>query len=304
MTDVFSGYSIMFDNSANANNSTGGSSLPVNSISDSSYAYHPNYASSGKMIPNGPGTDSRMYHTSGAYGQLSGDMTTGAPNDDPNQGGGEFGEKRLETIHSGHFMVSEIDDTEGEPLDQSAENTESPTTPDAVGDGQLELQTQLVDNSMTEDQIVVESVYNPLCVRSASMIRIDNSLSKLFQCMSLAYESKLTSPKWKTFKGLKLKLRDKIRLNNMIWRAWHMQCECTVKSASDFNPSQDRPFKLPFCFFFLRRYHGLFSAHLSVLAQAGSRNCSETGSDRVGRKVLEMELSVGHCRVQKVASLS
>lgn len=31
------------------------------------------------------------------------------------------------------------------------------------------------------------------------------------------------SPKWKNFKGLKLLCRDKIRLNNAIWRAWYTQ---------------------------------------------------------------------------------
>ncbi|XP_048645891.1 carbohydrate-responsive element-binding protein isoform X2 [Marmota marmota marmota] len=34
---------------------------------------------------------------------------------------------------------------------------------------------------------------------------------------------KLVSPKWKNFKGLKLLCRDKIRLNNAIWRAWYIQ---------------------------------------------------------------------------------
>ncbi|GLD65858.1 MLX-interacting protein isoform X1 [Lates japonicus] len=40
------------------------------------------------------------------------------------------------------------------------------------------------------------------------------------QCRS---SGKLVSPKWKNFKGLKLLWRDKIRLNNAIWRAWYMQ---------------------------------------------------------------------------------
>lgn len=39
------------------------------------------------------------------------------------------------------------------------------------------------------------------------------------------YSGKLVSPKWKNFKGLKLLCRDKIRLNNAIWRAWYIQCE-------------------------------------------------------------------------------
>ncbi|KAM9743864.1 MLX-interacting protein isoform 1-T1 [Menidia menidia] len=59
--------------------------------------------------------------------------------------------------------------------------------------------------------------------RSTSHFSIDASLTKLFECMTLAYSGKLVSPKWKNFKGLKLLWRDKIRLNNAIWRAWYMQ---------------------------------------------------------------------------------
>eukprot|EP00066_Takifugu_rubripes_P024700 XP_011613966.1 PREDICTED: MLX-interacting protein [Takifugu rubripes] len=58
---------------------------------------------------------------------------------------------------------------------------------------------------------------------SMSHISIDASLTKLFECMTLAYSGKLVSPKWKNFKGLKLLWRDKIRLNNAIWRAWYIQ---------------------------------------------------------------------------------
>uniref|UniRef100_A0A182P336 Uncharacterized protein n=3 Tax=Pyretophorus TaxID=44537 RepID=A0A182P336_9DIPT len=34
---------------------------------------------------------------------------------------------------------------------------------------------------------------------------------------------KLTSPKWNPFKGIRLRWKEKIRLNNVIWRCWHMQ---------------------------------------------------------------------------------
>ncbi|XP_075424360.1 MLX-interacting protein isoform X2 [Ascaphus truei] len=57
----------------------------------------------------------------------------------------------------------------------------------------------------------------------AGHLSIDASLTKLLECMTLAYSGKLVSPKWKNFKGLKLQWRDKIRLNNAIWRAWYMQ---------------------------------------------------------------------------------
>ncbi|CAH2219713.1 carbohydrate-responsive element-binding [Pelobates cultripes] len=52
---------------------------------------------------------------------------------------------------------------------------------------------------------------------------IDPTLTRLFECMSLAYSGKLVSPKWKNFKGLRLMWTDKIRLNNAIWRAWYIQ---------------------------------------------------------------------------------
>lgn len=39
---------------------------------------------------------------------------------------------------------------------------------------------------------------------------------------------KIVSPKWKSFKGLRLLWRDKIRLNNAIWRAWFIQCESAL----------------------------------------------------------------------------
>lgn len=58
----------------------------------------------------------------------------------------------------------------------------------------------------------------------AHAVTIDTSLTKLLEWMASYYSSKLTSPKWKSFKGLKLRLKCKIRLNNLIWRAWFLQC--------------------------------------------------------------------------------
>nr|XP_009667399.1 PREDICTED: MLX-interacting protein-like [Struthio camelus australis] len=43
------------------------------------------------------------------------------------------------------------------------------------------------------------------------------------KCLHPVPSGRIISPKWKTFKGLKLLQRDKIRLNNAIWRAWHLQ---------------------------------------------------------------------------------
>ncbi|QQP35809.1 WilliamsBeuren syndrome chromosomal region 14 protein -like protein [Caligus rogercresseyi] len=91
--------------------------------------------------------------------------------------------RHKEAIHSGHFMVSEFE----------AEDLPPP----------------LSESSKKE----VEAPHNI----------VDIGLKQLFQRMSIAYRHKLTSPKWNHFKGLKLRWKDKIRLNNVIWRCWHMQ---------------------------------------------------------------------------------
>ena len=43
-------------------------------------------------------------------------------------------------------------------------------------------------------------------------LMIDVSLTKLFQCMSIAYRQKLTSPKWNRFLGMKLRWKVELLL--------------------------------------------------------------------------------------------
>ncbi|XP_059511482.1 carbohydrate-responsive element-binding protein isoform X2 [Stegostoma tigrinum] len=90
---------------------------------------------------------------------------------------------RPQVIHSGHFMVSR-----------------------PHGDS---IYSDLEQQSLRAE-----------CPNSRSS---EPSLSRLLECMSLAYSGKLVSPKWKQFKGLSLLWKDKIRLNNAIWRAWFTQ---------------------------------------------------------------------------------
>jgi hypothetical protein len=54
--------------------------------------------------------------------------------------------------------------------------------------------------------------------------KANSSLKNLIYYIKNAYSSNLTSPKWKNFKGLKLQVAEKIRLNNVIWRTWFEQC--------------------------------------------------------------------------------
>ncbi|KAG2459138.1 MLXPL protein, partial [Polypterus senegalus] len=63
--------------------------------------------------------------------------------------------------------------------------------------------------------------------KSDAGLTTDPTLTRLFECMTLVYSGKIVSPKWKSFKGLCLLWRDKIRLNNGIWRAWYIQSYTT-----------------------------------------------------------------------------
>jgi len=105
--------------------------------------------------------------------------------------------RHKESIHSGQFMVSNL-----------------------VGGEEGLIRDEVVSDA--RDKAVFQSVFCPGGSNKADK-RIDNSLSKLFSCMSKVYAHKLSSPKWNRFLGLKLRWKDKIRLNNLIWRCWHMQ---------------------------------------------------------------------------------
>ncbi|XP_076867795.1 carbohydrate-responsive element-binding protein isoform X2 [Brachyhypopomus gauderio] len=109
--------------------------------------------------------------------------------------------RRTQVIHSGHFMVS---------------SPHSDTVPRRRKSGAT------VDYDF-------DTVNKPGCQTysfgpfSSRRLNIDPTLTRLFECMTLAYSGKIVSPKWKSFKGLRLLWRDKIRLNNAIWRAWFIQ---------------------------------------------------------------------------------
>ncbi|KAM8776998.1 carbohydrate-responsive element-binding protein isoform 3-T3 [Rhynchonycteris naso] len=112
------------------------------------------------------------------------DSDSDTDSEDPSTRRNAGGLLRSQVIHSGHFMVSS-------PHSDSLTRRHDQEGPVGLAD------------------------FGP---RS-----IDPTLTRLFECMSLAYSGKLVSPKWKNFKGLKLLCRDKIRLNNAIWRAWYIQ---------------------------------------------------------------------------------
>lgn len=124
----------------------------------------------------------------------------------------EAQEKRgREAIHSGHFMVSHF---EAEEQDDEYELAVPIPEPEINLYREVPLPIPI---GIGVQDVVSKRIY------SQQPLTIDTSLSKLFQCMSIAYRQKLTSPKWNRFRGIRLRWKDKIRLNNVIWRCWHMQ---------------------------------------------------------------------------------
>ncbi|XP_014903137.1 carbohydrate-responsive element-binding protein isoform X1 [Poecilia latipinna] len=105
---------------------------------------------------------------------------------------------RTQVIHSGHFMVS------SPHSDSAARRRKS-------------------GGSLRYDFDTVNRTWCQTYRYHSGSLSIDPTLTRLFECMSLAYSGKIVSPKWKSFKGLRLLWRDKIRLNNAIWRAWFIQ---------------------------------------------------------------------------------
>ncbi|XP_053988870.1 carbohydrate-responsive element-binding protein isoform X2 [Hylaeus volcanicus] len=120
------------------------------------------------------------------------------------------GRDSRESIHSGHFMVS---DFEAEAQDDEDELAVPVPEEEAV-------KLAIIAPPGLLHQRFTSSSSNE---KTPQQLSIETSLNKVFQCMSLAYRQKLTSPKWNRFKGIRLRWKDKIRLNNVIWRCWHMQ---------------------------------------------------------------------------------
>ncbi|XP_054826395.1 MLX-interacting protein-like isoform X2 [Eublepharis macularius] len=167
---------------------------------------------------------------------------------------------RPQIIHSGHFMVSEPHaDPDPDPDSEAALSLRGQAAPGLPGPvkksgpglataGEADGGAPNGCGTTYDFDTVNEGTcrtyrYGP---RSSGALNIDVSLAKLFECMTLAYSGKIVSPKWKTFKGLKLLQRDKIRLNNAIWRAWYLQYVekrqnpvCSFVTPLEFNDVED-----------------------------------------------------------------
>ncbi|XP_039951716.1 carbohydrate-responsive element-binding protein isoform X2 [Bactrocera tryoni] len=164
--------------------------------------------------------------------QSCGDITTSIAKSVGDAGLSDYGamasnisKSERESIHSGQFMVSHFEAEEAQEDDLEEDDEVKMLDPEEIN----LTKTEDVENTCTDVQRFVprKISYVPELGQEGSVVashlEIETSLTKLFKCMNLAYSQKLTSPKWNHFKGIRLRWKDKIRLNNVIWRCWHMQ---------------------------------------------------------------------------------
>ncbi|PAV86954.1 hypothetical protein WR25_25622 [Diploscapter pachys] len=139
------------------------------------------------------------------------------------------GSEKTSVIHSGQFMTS---NPHTEPAaEEDDEDVEVEVVED---DDKTETGTGLISREEFEKPVTFYK-FGP---KKTQSIAIDISLNKLNKCIKHAY-TKMTTPKWKDFKGLRLHWKQRIRLNNVIWRAYYME----------FRRPNKRFKKTPFCYF-------------------------------------------------------
>ncbi|WKX98726.1 hypothetical protein Q1695_013980 [Nippostrongylus brasiliensis] len=143
-------------------------------------------------------------------------------------------EKSHEPIHSGHFMTSNPH-TEPQPDDED-EDVEVDVVEDDEKPDDIVAGSSKSERAALYEKPVTFYKFGP---KKTQSIAIDVSLNKLNKCIKVAY-NKMTTPKWKDFKGLRLHWKQRIRLNNVIWRAYYIEFRMPVKKLKK---------KTPFCYF-------------------------------------------------------
>ncbi|KAL4001778.1 Helix-loop-helix DNA-binding domain family protein [Acanthocheilonema viteae] len=139
-----------------------------------------------------------------------------------------------EPIHSGHFMTSNPHSDELLP-DEEVVGVVVEDDVEHMQNDEQKVQ-DLRDLNVQDEKPVTFYKFGPKRTQS---IAIDVSLNKLNKCIKVAY-NKMTTPKWKDFKGLRLHWKQRIRLNNVIWRAYYMEFR---------RPDKDKSKRTPYCYF-------------------------------------------------------
>ncbi|CAK5088543.1 unnamed protein product [Meloidogyne enterolobii] len=136
-----------------------------------------------------------------------------------------------EPIHSGHFMTS------NPHSELSPDDEDEDVEVDVVDVDECVSTAPLDKNAAKEKDAEKPVTFYKFGPQKTQSIAIDVSLNKLNKCIRVAY-MKMTTPKWKDFKGIKLQWKHRIRLNNVIWRAYYMEFR---------KPGRKR--RSPYCYF-------------------------------------------------------
>ena len=177
-------------------------------------------------------------------GGVSGASASSAANSSSKQGsdsgGGpgsnsmSVGGSSIKAKSTSSTKLSTMDDVDGETANKMLIKTEIVVVPNSelAANGDTEkaqqtpagISTRIEVGGMRKTISIVThdgSISGGLTIKDKG----NKSLKNLIYYIKVAYSSNLTSPKWKNFKGLKLQVSEKIRLNNVIWRGWFEQCK-------------------------------------------------------------------------------
>lgn len=75
-------------------------------------------------------------------------------------------------------------------------------------------------------------VYLLAWIRHISMFIITIAI---WQLLLFFVRNGVTTPRWKKFNGMNIRLKDRIRLNNAIWRCWHIECKFNMWLTTDID---------------------------------------------------------------------
>ena len=198
---------------------------------------------------NGSSSNGSNSGTNVASGISSGNFMTSSLHDDPNEdvdmaipSPDATNNEVLDTINPdqehGIIIVPEI------KVNEIAASNESRVL------SKQQQQTQAVTRRAVDDNYVNISNVTSVCRPKVDLTtggtisggltldKTNKSLKNLIYYIKTAYSNNLTSPKWKNFKGLKLQVMEKIRLNNVIWRTWFEQCNFSLCFKFIGNPTK------------------------------------------------------------------
>jgi len=127
-------------------------------------------------------------------------------------------QSQLNNVNNNSRLTSEL--TDPPPNNQQLKHDQQQQLQHHLHHYHTQQQQQQQQNHIQKQQLQPQRTISG----GLTLDKTNKSLKNLIYYIKTAYSNNLTSPKWKNFKGLKLQVIEKIRLNNVIWRTWFEQC--------------------------------------------------------------------------------